>query len=383
MYARKVSYKQLLIITVTLLVTIASVLSLLPYVSLPLLFKMQYLVFTNKPKMLIVWRRGLGERECAERILNVMPKLGVKAKLVSAYRDIQTLDRYLINKPEMAATAMRPDFILTIDREVPPIKSAPNYIILDQSSSKYIKKDENGNDVFIENFHYDFTGLLPAFKDIDLLRTVYERRGHKYSGFNWTPTVHATSYVAQAPQFLCYPGGDLSDNTRSKEKYRQVFTMLDKTGYFAVYGYQERWQFISSSYRGFIPLDGVSLLETQNKAGITLVLHAQDHLLSGTPTGRIFEAVAANTVIITDKNQFIIDNFGDNVLYVDVAQSAEEVFRQIDQHMQWIFAHPAEAQKMAERCHNIFLEKFTLEQQMQRLLALAFGSVANTLDIPQ
>lgn len=354
-----------------LVIIVASLLSLLPYFSLPLLFKMQYVVFTNKPKMLLVWRRGLGERECAERILKVMPKLGVKVKLVSAYRDIQTLDRYLSNKPEMAAATMRPDFILTIDREVPPIMSAPNYIILDQSINKYIHKDQNGKNVFIEDFHYNFSGLLPAFKDIDLLRTVYERNGSKFNGFNWTPTVHATNYVAQKPQFLCYPGGDLSDNTRSKDKYKQIFTLLDKTGYFAVYGYKERWQFISNSYRGFIPLDGVSLLDTQNKAGVTLVLHAEDHLTSGTPTGRIFEAVAANTVVIADRNQFILDNFADNVLYIDVDQDATEIFRQIDRHMQWIFTHPEAAQKMAARCHAIFLEKFTLEQQMQRLLALA------------
>ena len=46
------------------------------------------------------------------------------------------------------------------------------------------------------------------------------------------------------------------------------------------------------------------------------------------------------------------------------------MFKQIDHHMKWIRSHPAEAQQMAENCHAINAQKFSLESQLQKLIAM-------------
>ncbi|MDR0678755.1 MAG: hypothetical protein LBF24_00680, partial [Puniceicoccales bacterium] len=59
--------------------------------------------------------------------------------------------------------------------------------------------------------------------------------------------------------------------------------------------------------------------------------------------------------------------FGDSVLYVDQENEPEEMFRQIDGHMKWILTHPKEAVVLARRSHRIFVEKFPLEREVDRL----------------
>ncbi len=366
--------KSILVFIITLIILCGVIVYLYPTPFVTAWFKRQYIVKDPGVKMLLVWRRGIGERELGSRIVMVMQNLGVNVRFVSASRGDNFYDKFIVNKPELAAWAMQPDFILTIDREVPAILSAPNFLVLDQSMINYIANDASNNPKLLNPEHYNFAGLLPAFKEIDVLKRAYEANGKRYVGFNWRPTVHRTDFKAQLPQKLFYPGGDVSDDTRSKDKYREVFTQLDQTGYFEVYGTASRWLHTPKSFRGSIPFDGVSMLKINNKAGITLIFHARDHLYSGTPTGRIFEAAAANTVIISDRNQYVVDNFGDNVLYIDVEQDATKIFSQIDQHMQWIFTHPQQAQEMAEHCHQIFIQKFTLEKQMQRLLDIALNT---------
>ncbi len=363
-----------LALLISLSIISAVYLYLFPATYLPIVFATKYITFSTKPKMLVVWRYGLGERELGARIMRIAPKLGLKVKFVTAKfgKNRSIYDRYILDQPTLAAKAMQPDFVLIIDRAIPPIENFANYVVLDQSAEAYIES-KDGKNVFINPDHYRFTGLFPTFKQIDLLKNTYEALGKPYRGFNWRPTVHATDYKAQEPKRLFFPGGALSDPTRSSEKYKQVYTMLAQAGYFEVYGWEEALKFLGASYKGYIPIDGETLLQKSNAAGISLVLHSAEHLNSGTPTGRIFEAVAANTVIISDKHAFIEEHFGNNVLYIDVDQNADQIYAQINQHMQWIYAHPLEARRMAENCHDVFLQKFTLESLLQDVVNLAMS----------
>lgn len=124
----------------------------------------------------------------------------------------------------------------------------------------------------------------------------------------------------------------------------------------------------SNSFIGHIPVDGKSLIAAIHAAGISLVLHSDSHLTSGVPTARIFEATAANTVIISDRHPFVVEHFGDNILYIDIEQDANAIYKQIAAHMQWILAHPAKAQAMAAACNKIYKEQFSLEQQLLRVV---------------
>lgn len=354
---------------ITCLIVLGVIFYLYPNLYAPQVFTARYRIYNNKPKLLIVWRYGLGERELGERIMNIMPRLGVNVRFVCAPdgRTKDFIERGVGDRPLQAARAMQPDMILTIDRSIPPIPGFTNYVVMDQRAETYIKIAD-GKPVFIQPYHYDFTGIFPTFPEIDLLAKVLEGRGKKYRGFNWRPTVNKNNYTPQEPKRLFFPAGALSDPTRSSDKYKQVYAWLDANGYFEAYGWQKPLQFLKNSYRGFIPIDGESLIKINNAAGISLILHAVEHLYSGTPTGRIFESAAANTVIISDKHKFIMDHFGDNVLYIDVDVDAQTMFNQIDAHMQWIYAHPEAAKQMAQRCHDIFMQKFTLEELMQNVV---------------
>ena len=100
---------------------------------------------------------------------------------------------------------------------------------------------------------------------------------------------------------------------------------------------------------------------------LPLVLHSHEHIKGGVPTSRIFEAAAASAVIICDHHPFVEKEFGDAVLYIDPNQDPEAVFKQIDDHMKWVHANPDEAMALARRSHAIFMERFTLENELLKI----------------
>lgn len=321
-----------------------------------------------KTKVLLVWGNGYGEQEQTHRFKIVGERLGLDLRVVSVKPKNLINACFLKDMANIAALTMQPDLILTIERNIPFLNSAPNYLVLDQSAEQYIRKVNNGVRMRSSLAHY--AGLLPTFDDLDDLQTAFSQQGKIFNGFIWYPTVYRTNYVPQAAKKLFYPGGILRDVTRSSEKYTRLFKILDKSDYLAVYGLRSKWGHTPNSLLPPIEFDGVSLLEIQNAAGMSLILHDAEHLQGNVPSGRIFEAAAANTIIISDQHKFIMDNFGANVLYVDVNQNPEAIASQIQQHVDWIFMHPVAARKLAQNCHDIFIKKYTLEDQMQKLLEL-------------
>jgi AhpD family alkylhydroperoxidase len=182
----------------------------------------------------------------------------------------------------------------------------------------------------------------------------------------WYPTVQSTHYTPNpTPKKLMYYGTKCPHDIRSNlKKYVQLWQQLDKTEYFVVYGFKFAWENMKK-YQGYIPADGRSFVQTINKHGICLVMHRDTHLKAGAPSGRIFEAAAAAAVIISDKHPFVEKEFKNSVLYVD--QTRDDLFEQIDTHMRWIKENPEAAKTKALQAHKIFLEKFTLEEQLIRL----------------
>ncbi len=328
-------------------------------------------------KILVAWSRGFGERETIERLKIVSKRLGVDLRAVT--RRPRSHLRWALQDPIATAREIfQPDFILSIQDHVLHQPGIPNYMTLTLGTPRYLENIGADNVKLINAEHIKFDALLPSFAEIDQLQKAYENQGKKYQGFPWYPTVYATDYPVATPKKLFYSGGYLWDSTRSSQKYKEVFYKLHKAGYFRVCGPRRKWKHLPGSGVGLIPVDGKSLIQAHHDAGIALVLHSKHHLNGAAPTARIFEAIAAKTVVISDRHGFVTKNFGDNVLYVDVDQDAEGMFKQIDQHMQWIFSHPTEAQQMAESCYKIFAEKFTLEAQLQRLIDMHKALVADS-----
>lgn len=181
----------------------------------------------------------------------------------------------------------------------------------------------------------------------------------------WYPTVGANDYEPTGPNELMYCGIAWSAQQKDVQgRFQILWNKLDQLDYFVVYGHAPTWKHMKH-YKGCIPMDGTSFVDTIHKHGMMLVMHSEHHLASGAPSGRIFEAAAAAAIIICDQHPFVKREFGDTVFYID--ETKDTVFEQIEAHVTWIRANPEKAMNMARKAHTIFMEKFTLEQQLLAL----------------
>jgi hypothetical protein len=134
-----------------------------------------------------------------------------------------------------------------------------------------------------------------------------------------------------------------------------------------VYGPESYLNFLASGvYDGYTPA-GMPHIEAIRKNGIYLLTHADIYIEAGTPTSRLFEALTANVIIISDKHPFVIENFGNNILYYDQYADSDAMYKQVKSHYDWIKANPEEAKLMAGRAHKIFLDNFTIERDLPRI----------------
>ncbi len=359
--------------------------------------------YTNK--ILVVLGTGISEGEVAQRLKIAGERIGIKL-IIFSHNTIKkdtiknfskkpAFTRYAKKfniKPALACYSKKfpqqmpiearnrlnnawikkfnPDFALFI-QDTEDVKSIPgitNYYVLDLGIEHYVT-NINGKPVLNNQSYYDYDQLFTTLDDVGSLPAAFEARGDKnFLNFTWYYTTFATNYTPAQPKKLFYTGGAYWDTSRNSQEYRKMFALLDKKQYMEICGVPKQWSHTPNSYKGWIVSNGVSVIEAMHEAGIALILHTKNHLSSGAPSARIFEAVAANTVIITDRHPFIMKHFKDNVLYIDITRDGTNIFKQIDTHMQWIYKNPKLAQQMADRCHDIFLEKFTAEQQLLKLL---------------
>jgi hypothetical protein len=323
-------------------------------------------LYLSRPKyrILITHKSGIGEHEMAERIKLAGKTLNIEcanfcSHQSSLYRKIFPLHR------ERFAKLFQPDIILSLQGDKISYQGAKHYLALTHGSSYYFSQNPN---VPEKNLR-DFDGYLICFPDKEKLLNFCSQEKKECCHIPWYSTCGKTAFLAPEQFKLFYCGFNMA-NTAFGAKYKKLFSRLDKTHFFNVYGQKNEWLHTPNCYRGFIKSDGQSLLKTMNRSGVTLILHAPDHYLGQTPTARIFEAAAASTVIISDKNPFIERYFGDSVLYIDSEKTSDEIFDQINNHMKWIQANPKEAIRLAEKSHKIFVSKFSLEDQLLRLIDL-------------
>jgi hypothetical protein len=150
------------------------------------------------------------------------------------------------------------------------------------------------------------------------------------------------------------------------KRHGDLFQRLAAAVPLDVYGPKDRWNDLSQCYRGRVPYDGVSMIDRIRESGIALCIHSPEHLRCGLPTMRIWEAVSAGAVVITDAAEVGRAHFGDNLLYID-PQSGHDVVDQVAKHVEWVRRHPAEADRIARQAHAIFDKKYCLERQFERL----------------
>ena len=179
----------------------------------------------------------------------------------------------------------------------------------------------------------------------------------------WFPSVQHQDARTVNPRFLshilCKWGNRFTD-----PKFTRLFQKLDQTSWTHFYGDGSFRELYPRNYQFSPPYDqDLSALLAED--GICLILHSAEHNAAGIPSGRIFEAAAASTVIICDENPFVKERFKDSVLYIDT--NRDSLYEQVETHIKWIQANKELALQKAREAHEIFKREFSLETQLLQL----------------
>ena len=286
----------------------------------------------------------LGEVEFANRIVKASKNIGWES-IIEDYQD-KTLD------------SKHYDFMICLVPEARRF-STPAYLALFDPKNHYFRS--NG---LLKTEYLTYSGYLVTYP-IDLTKKVFSFFRYR-PWMNWLPLVQFSEYKEVDPDFLFYVCCAWGNRARD-ERYKTFLSLLDQTSYARFYGGSHFSSVYPDSYLGSIPMDGESMLLKIHENGVCLVLHSSDHLGNAIPSGRIFEAVAASSVVISDQNPFVLENFGNSVLYIDHTSSGVNLFNQVEAHMNWIRSHKKEARAMAKKAYEIYRKKFLLEDQLIRL----------------
>ena len=192
--------------------------------------------------------------------------------------------------------------------------------------------------------------------------------------------LHTTSDVADDLDFpdfrdfrIFYIGANW-ERQKGVTRHSGLIERLDETNIFDFFGLNNQhgislWEDVRN-YRGELPFDGgKSILDQANQRGVSLVLHSGPHRKSALASTRIFQACAAKTLTICDSNPFIREHFGNSVLSFEYSDKPAENFGRIMERVAWIRRHPGKATEMARKAHNIFVEKFSLREEVSNLFS--------------
>ncbi len=324
----------------------------------------------DKYKVVIITNNG-GEYTYAEYFKYAAEKIGWE--VVIYYN--QTLGH------EDEILAFDPDFIIfsQFSSSTPDLNSKINAhhskkYLLSLSSIDAIKnrfKWLNSKDPYqpLESFKRFISmvhGILTIAPELDFYREMFSRMNKPFNGLRILPLVPKFTNEPAEPKNLMWLSGGW-DKFRSSDNYKQFITLLSENVPMKIYGHYNSSAYLKAQvYDGYI-MPGIENIKAIRKNGIYLLTHSDVHFKGGETNMRGFEAVAANVIVISDRHPFIVENFGDNFLYFDHEVDSKIMYAQVKKHMDWIMANPEEAKAMAARAHQIFLEKFTLENDLIRI----------------
>lgn len=194
--------------------------------------------------------------------------------------------------------------------------------------------------------------FLPTSQDINNPRSAGEKRKLIYSGVHWDGLRHG-----------------------------ELFYFLAQREAISLFGPQESWFYVGDAYKGEIPFDGNSMLTTIANHGISLCIHKESHVKADTPSMRLFEALAAGSLVITDEIEFAFREFGDTLFYLDPEMSAREKADFITEKIEWARENPLLADKMANDAKAIFSKKWSLQVLLPKVVDFAH-SIASSPPYP-
>lgn len=345
--------------------------------------------FKKNYSMLIVTPPDLPEIQESEYRCKVMSNFGsdcyifkhkniANNKVYSFY--ISTLEKffnYLIN-PDITIY-LYPDMLYEVNEHI-------KYGVIDVSYISKLLAEKAKDEIADYQWMSYYDGFIVYGDNEGLfnnLSSEISRSGIPISNtylLDYYPSIFATKYYKSNKNKLFYCGSNW-DTKRGSGHYKKIFQLLELNNYFTVYGLKSSWEFMKNSYKGMIDFDPLKLIEKMQETGIALLLHSDYHLKSGVPSMRIFEAAAASNVIISDKHPFIMREFGECVFFIDPLQDPDKVVKDIDHIVNLVSSNSELANKRAKCAHDIFLKKFTLEYQLERVLKMHESVINNKLAI--
>jgi len=287
----------------------------------------------------------VAETELSRRIYLAAINIGWEAAEVSSSVEIKSFN---------------PDIVLALHFRVPKLVGYPTYGCM-WNPPVFCELE----DTFIKNI-CSYDGYLSSSSQVNFwLEDILYNTSKKFIVAPFYTSCNETSY--QPPNLqnphLVYIGSNW-DGPRFKE----LFLKLDQEEYMQVYGNENGWQYLTSSYKGALLFDGVTVVKTLNQAGVGLCLHRDEHCKAHIPSMRIFEIAASGAVAICDEHPFIQENFGESVLYLSSNLNTDERVQQISEHLRWIKNNPKKALEMSREAHCIFVDNFSLEKLLLGLL---------------
>ncbi len=151
------------------------------------------------------------------------------------------------------------------------------------------------------------------------------------------------------------------------DRHRDLMESLIKEVPINIYGDPSKWQHVGKQYKGSIPFDGESIFEYLRKCGVALCLHKSEHIKYNVPSMRIFEAAAASALIITEKTEFTNKYFRNCSLLLENDLPVSDQLVKIKEYVEWISNNPEQAAECSQVTHDVFMNNFTLEAQIQKL----------------
>ncbi|MBE9178290.1 glycosyltransferase family 2 protein [Oculatella sp. LEGE 06141] len=253
-----------------------------------------------------------------------------------------------------------PDFVIALHNNSPKLAGYPTYGCMWNPPSFF-----EGTEKFVKHvFSYD--GYLVSSKPID--RWLFHLLYNTNKPYFTAPFYTSCPQTQYQPPHLENPRLMYIGSNWDGLRFQSLFEALDHQPYMDVYGNPNGWTHLQHAYKGSLPYDGISVLETLNRAGVGLCLHREEHCQAEAPSMRIFEIVASGAIAICGEHPFIRQAFGDSVLYIDPTPNEQEQVKQISQHMAWIQQNPAQALEMSATAHQLFSEQYSLEKLLLDLV---------------
>lgn len=172
---------------------------------------------------------------------------------------------------------------------------------------------------------------------------------------------------------LFYCGINWEKLSGTNGRHHELLTKLDEADCTRIYGPEvfegvKPWAGFKT-YQGSISFDGVSIFKKLRESGIALVLSSNDHVMSEAASNRVYEAINAGVVVLSDRNPFVIKEFGDSVYYFNYGTTWDETYQNIRERLAWILSHQDEALSAAKKAQIIYRERHTLEASLKRLIS--------------